>query len=85
MEILIQIPKYTDELGFQLEWEDDFIIETKISENMIIIRANKSGWISMSKHFLTLEKDNVPKGIHIHYDELNSLEKGSCELVIQKI
>ncbi|UFJ61974.1 hypothetical protein [Brevibacillus sedimenti] len=85
MDIQIKIPKYTNDSGFQFVWEDNFIIETEINGNTIIIRANKDGLISMAKHLLTLAQNEVPTGTHIHYDELNSLEEGSCEIVIQKI
>ncbi|BBW97528.1 Imm32 family immunity protein [Geobacillus icigianus] len=85
MDIQIKIPKYRNDSGFQFVWEDNFIIETEINGNTIIIRANKDGLISMAKHLLTLAQNEVPTGTHIHYDELNSLEEGSCEIVIQKI
>ncbi|WP_456238450.1 Imm32 family immunity protein [Paenibacillus swuensis] len=27
----------------------------------------------------------MPKGHHVHYDESNSLEEGSCDVIIEKL
>jgi hypothetical protein len=40
--------------------------------------------ISLAIHLLTLAQENVPVGSHCHFDEHNSLEHGSKELIIEK-
>ena len=46
----------------------------------MIISANKEGLLSLAKQLTTLA-EAVP-GNHIHYDEYNSLEEGSAEMII---
>ncbi len=84
MQITIDIPTYNPNNGIKLNWQDNFEIVTKSEAGDIIITANKAGLISLATHLLTLAQDEVPSGCHIHYDETNSLENGSVELVIQK-
>ncbi|RZK27124.1 MAG: hypothetical protein EOO43_00650, partial [Flavobacterium sp.] len=70
--------------GFKFEWEKDFTIETKVVEGEILILANKAGLISLARHLLSLAQESVPEGYHIHFDEYNSLEDGSVEIILQK-
>ena len=66
-----------------VEWVDGFEIKTVIENDQIMISANKEGLLSLAKH-LTALADGVP-GDHIHYDEYNSLEEGSAEMIIERI
>lgn len=83
MEIQLTIPEYSDQ-GLKFEWENDFEIRSGINDGEIIIIANIAGLISLAKHMLTLAQDVVPVGYHMHFDEYNSLEEGSIELIIEK-
>ena len=65
-----------------VEWVDGFEIKTVIVNDQIVISANKEGLLSLAKH-LTALADGVP-GDHIHYDEYNSLEEGSAEMIIER-
>lgn len=85
MEIKKQIPTYSRDNGIEFVWEDKFIIQADNNLNSVVIKANKEGLQSLAKHLLTLAQDEVPVDTHLHYDEFNSLEEGSCEIVIQKI
>ncbi|MNC44159.1 hypothetical protein D3C76_379190 [compost metagenome] len=85
MEIKIQIPKYSKDNGIEFVWEDNFTILAEKNADSIIIKANKEGLQSLAKHLLTLAQNEVPVDTHLHYDDFNSLEDGSCEIVIQKI
>lgn len=84
MKINIEIPDYNPEDGMEYKWENGFEIKAVINNNTVIITANKEGLISLANHFLNLAQDNTPAGHHLHFDEYNSLEKGSNELIIQK-
>lgn len=85
MEIIkIGIPKYDPEKGIEYKWENGFDIETQIRDGVIKITANKAGLISLANHLLNLAQDNIPSGYHLHFDEYNSLEKDSSELIIEK-
>jgi hypothetical protein len=83
MELKINIPEYSGE-GLRSEWEDGFEIEVKSDGDSIFILANKAGLVSLAKQLLTLAQDNVPSGFHFHFDDYNSLEEGSTELIIEK-
>ena len=65
-----------------IPWNDGFKIEVKIINNEVVISANNDGLLSLSRQLSALA-DELP-GTHIHYDEFNSLEDGSAQLVIVK-
>ena len=85
MKLEIEIPKYNKFEGIKIVWEDNFSISVTKSENDICISANSAGLISLAKHCLTLAQESVPAGSHIHYDDYNSLEEGSDEIIICKV
>ncbi|WP_310551910.1 Imm32 family immunity protein [Paenibacillus glufosinatiresistens] len=85
MEIKIKIPNYSKDNGIEFVWEDNFTILAQKNADSIIIKANKEGLHSLAKHLLTLAQNEVPVDTHLHYDDFNSLEDGSCEIIIQKI
>ena len=64
----------------RIEWVDGFEIRVSIENGEAVISANKEGLISLAKH-LTALAEKTP-GSHIHYDQCNSLEDGSIELII---
>lgn len=84
MKINIDIPDYSPERGLVYKWENGFEIKSVTNNEVIIITANKAGLISLANHLLNLAQDNVPASHHLHFDEHNSLEEGSNELIIQK-
>ena len=63
-------------------WIDGFEIRTAVKSNNIVISANREGLLSLAKH-LTALADGEP-GAHVHYDEFNSLEEGSTEIIIER-
>lgn len=67
-----------------IRWEDDFAIAAVIGDgNEVTISANREGLVSLANILLDLAVA-IP-GEHVHLDELNSLEEGSCELVIERV
>ncbi len=84
IKIKLEVPKYNPDIGMRYNWEKGFDIETKIENSSIVIKANKEGLISLANHLLNLAQDNVSAGYHMHFDDNNSLEEGSSELIIQK-
>ena len=66
----------------KMEWKDGARIRVKTVCNQIVISANKEGLLSLQQQLAALA-DETP-GSHIHYDEYNSLEEGSSELIIEK-
>ncbi len=66
----------------ELRWTDGAVIKVTSEDGTAVISANREGLISLGNHLLTLSREKP--GTHIHYDEHNSLEDGSSELVIEK-
>ena len=70
-------------MDMKIEWVEDFKIKVIARDNEIVLSANREGLLSLAKH-LTALANGVP-GDHIHYDEYNSLEEGSAEMIIEKM
>lgn len=68
-------------MKMKIEWVDGFIIKATVNHDKIMISANREGLLSLARQLVGLA-DGVP-GDHIHYDEYNSLEKGSSEMIIE--
>ena len=66
----------------EAEWINGFEIKAVVENNEIVISANREGLLSFAKH-LTALAHGIP-GDHIHYDEDNSLEEGSAEMIIER-
>ena len=66
-----------------VEWTEGFEIKVEIIDGAAVISANREGMLSLAKQ-LTALAEAKPKD-HIHYDEYNSLEEGSAELIICRI
>ena len=66
----------------KIEWVDGFDIRTAVRNKEIVISANREGMLSLAKQLAALA-EGVP-GDHIHYDEQNSLEEGSAEMIIER-
>lgn len=85
MEIKLDIPRYSQTTGLEYNWENGFEIVVKNLPNAVVISANKAGLLSLANHLLNLAQDEVPKGHHMHFDEVNSLEEGSLNLIVEKV
>lgn len=85
MKFEFELPDLKKDKGFSFCcWENGFVIEAETTSTGVIIKANREGLVSLAKHLLTLSHDSIPKGHHIHLDDLNSLEENSCELIFEK-
>lgn len=66
----------------ETEWHNGFTVRVTVDdESKVVISANKEGLLSLATQLKSLADENV--GSHIHYDEYNSLEDGSAELIIE--
>lgn len=66
-----------------INWINGFKINVSIDESAVVIFANKEGLLSLANQLTALA--NEVNGAHIHYDEHNSLEEGSSEMIIERI
>ena len=57
------------------------MIKAAADHDKIMIFANREGLLSLARQLVELA-GGVP-GDHIHYDEYNSLEEGSSEMIIE--
>ena len=64
----------------KIEWVEGFEIVVDIFNNKVTISTNREGLLSLASQLKALA-EGAP-GDHIHYDEHNSLEKGSSEMII---
>ena len=67
----------------KIEWIEGSEITVNIYNKEVTVSANKEGLLSLAGQLKALA-EGVP-GDHIHYDEDNSLEEGSAELVIERV
>ena len=75
MKVSLDVPNYSLDTGMTLKWEGNFKI--KVSDT--------DGLVSLANHLLNLSQSSVQTGTHLHFDENNSLEDGSLDLIIEKI
>lgn len=66
----------------EIRWTDGFEIRVSIEDGEAVISANREGLLSLAGQLAVLAEE-MP-GSHIHYDEYNSLEEGSAQLIIEK-
>ena len=67
----------------EINWEDGFKISVRCDGGVATLSANKEGMLTLANHLITLAGESP--GAHIHYDEYNSLEESSMELIIERI
>ena len=67
----------------KIEWIEGSEIAVNIYNKEVTVSANKEGLLSLAGQLKALA-EGVP-GDYIHYDEDNSLEEGSAELVIERV
>ncbi len=65
------------------EWTDGFRISVNFDKNGVTISANREGLLSLAGQLRALA-EGMP-GDHIHYDEYNSLEEGSAEMIVERV
>ena len=65
-----------------IAWIDGYEIKVSVENGAAVISANREGLLSLAAQLTALA--NAEIGAHIPYDEYNSLEDGSTELIIEK-
>lgn len=65
-----------------VKWIDGFDITVTAGDHEVVISANKEGLMSLADQLAAMAQESP--GSHIHYDEYNSLNEGSAELIIVK-
>ncbi len=83
MRIEVNVPEYEPAHGLSITWDDGYAIEARVEGGSVVLRANEAGLVALARHLLTLAQQ--PAGHHLHLDDSNSLEEGSCELILEKM
>ncbi len=66
----------------QIRWVDGAEIRVTIESGAVTMKANKEGLLSLATQLTALAE--AAPGSHIHYDQNNSLEEGSAEMIIER-
>ena len=66
----------------QIKWVDGAEIRVTIESGAVTMTANKEGLLSLATQLAALAE--AAPGSHIHYDQNNSLEEGSAEMIIER-
>lgn len=79
------MPALSEEMmtTMKTEWVNGFEIRVSMNKRETVISANKEGLLSLARQLTALAEETA--GSHIHYNEFNSLEEGSAELIIEKL
>jgi hypothetical protein len=56
-----------------------------VDDDATVIAGNAEGLASLADHLLRLAADHAPSGAHLHLDDLNGLEPGSVEIILERI
>ena len=67
----------------QIEWERNFSITVGVRDGEVTHSANREGLLSLARIFTDLAEETP--GSHIHFDEYNSLEEHSTELIVARL
>lgn len=82
-EIVVKVP-VSNGVHMRTEWDDYSEILVSKDENVVLIKANQAGLITLARHLLTLAQGSVPPGYHLHYDDYGGLEEGSVEMILER-
>ena len=66
-----------------MRWRDGSEIRVTIDNGTVVLSANKEGLLSLADQFA--EMAGEAPGEHVHYDESNSLEESSAELIVELV
>ena len=66
----------------EVKWVEGYEIRVTIDNGAAVIKANREGLLSLAAQLVMMSTE--APGTHIHYDDHNSLEEGSAELIIEK-
>lgn len=78
----LQVPEYSPVAGLKFDWEDGFIINVSVDSSEVVMRANRSGLISLARHLLTLAQAEVTAGAHVHLTAGQEID-GDYDLILQ--
>ncbi len=69
----------------EFEWKPGSKLSTRADDDATVIAGNAEGLASLADHLLKLAAEDAPSGAHLHLDDLNGLEFGSVEIILERI
>ncbi|MFF3517830.1 hypothetical protein [Streptomyces sp. NPDC002573] len=79
-----EVTVVTDGVPQVFTWEDEARTTVRSLGAEVVIEANVAGLRTLAGHLLTLAKDGVPDGSHLHLEDSNGLAEGSVGLVLER-
>ena len=67
----------------RIQWEPNASVKVAVQGDEVTLSTNRDGLLSLSRLFADLAEE--PPGSHIHFDEYNSLEEHSAELIVARL
>ncbi len=67
----------------QIRWEEGCSLWVRVDSGMATISANREGLLSLARQLTDLAQERP--GSHIHYDDMNALEDGSDQLIVELV
>ncbi len=67
----------------ELNWHEGSKISVRVEDGTVVLSANREGLLSLAGHLTALAE--ATPGSHIHFDEFNSLEENSVELIAARV
>ena len=82
MKAMIELPDY-DGNALDVTWAADAKCSISVYDNMILLKADADGLISLAKQMLYMAYNKLPAGSHVHYDDY-FLSGSQYELILEK-
>lgn len=84
MRYTISLPDVTPGDGLRLVWDDNFSIVVSVNPTEVSVKANRAGLISLARHLLTLARDDVRQGTHVHLTADQEIDS-SVDLILERL
>jgi hypothetical protein len=82
-EILVEIPEAVGR--FVLAWsQDDYCLSVEIHENEVVIVGDQNGLSNLGIQLLSLARNDVFSGYHLHFDKGQFLDDNSTNLILER-
>ncbi len=81
---ITRVTTVADGVAQTFTWEEGARIEVRNLGSTVVVEANAEGLRTLAGHLLTLAREGVPDGSHLHLEDGNGLVEGSAELVLER-
>lgn len=68
MDMVINFPKYNEDDGIDVIWNNNARCHITVTQDEVIIEANEEGLMCLGKQLIYLADTSIPKGSHVALD-----------------